>query len=94
MHNEELLSEITSLLSLNFEHNIKNKLENSKLAEHFQESYSLIDDLNVTILQNNIETAAARRYHEGKWICKLKTLAPHDLNIEIGDCAKDMYNFY
>ena len=40
------------------------------------------------VLQNNIKTAAARRYHEGKWICKLKTLAPHGLNTEIGDYAK------
>ena len=48
----------------------------------------------VIILQNNIKTAAARRYHEDKWICKLKTLALHGLNTEIGDYAKEMYNFY
>ena len=48
----------------------------------------------VTILQNNIKTAAARRYHEDKWIGKLKYLAPHDLNTEIGDYVKKMYNFY
>ena len=58
----------------------------------FREYYKI--DLNVTILQNNIKTAAARRYHEDKWICKLKTLAPHGLNTEIGDYAKEMYNFY
>ena len=29
-----------------------------------------------------------------KWICKLKILAPHGLNTEIGDYAKEMYNFY
>ena len=81
-------------MSLNFEHNIKNRPENRKLAENFHESFNLIDDLNVTILQNSIETAAARRYHQNKWICKLKTLAPHDLNVEIGDCAKEMYSFY
>ena len=33
-------------------------------------------------------------YHEDEWICKLKTLAPHGLNTEIGDCAKQMHNFY
>ena len=49
----------------------------------------------MTILQNNIKpAAAARRYHEDKWICKLKTLASHGLNTEIGDYAKEMYNFY
>ena len=34
------------------------------------------------------KTAATRMYHEDKWICKLKTLAPHGLNTEIGDYAK------
>ena len=71
----------------------KNRPDNSELAKHFLENQNLIDDLNVTILQNNIKTAAARRYHEDKWICKLKTLAPNDLNTEIGDYAKEMYNF-
>ena len=68
--------------------------DNSELAKHFHENHNLIDDLNVTILQSNIKTAATRRYHEDKWICKLKTLAPHGLNTEIGDYAKEMYNFY
>ena len=66
----------------------------SKHAKHFHESHNLNNDINVTILQNNIKTAAARRYHEDKWICKLKHLAPHGLNTEIGDYAKEMYNFY
>ena len=73
---------------------IKNKPGNSELAKHFREIHNLNNDLNVTILQNNIKTAAAPRYHEDKWICKLKTLAPHDLNTEIGDYAKEMYSFY
>ena len=64
------------------------------LQKNFHESHNLNDDLNVTILQNNIKTAVARRYFEDKWICKLKTLAPDVLNIEIGDYAKEMYNFY
>ena len=64
--NEELLSEITPLLSLKFEHDIKNRPGNSKFAKRFHESYNLIDDLNVTILQNNIEIVAALRYHEMK----------------------------
>ena len=36
-----------------------------------------------------MKTAAARRYHGEKWICKLKTLAPLGLNTEIGDYAKE-----
>ena len=70
---------------------IINRPDDSELAKYFNESHNLKDDLNVTILQNNIKTAAARRYHESKWICKLETLAPYT---EIGQYAKKMYNFY
>ena len=72
-------------------YDIKNRPDNSELAKHFYESNNLNNDLNVTILQNNIKTAATRRYHEDKWICKLKSLAPHGLNT---DSAKEMYSFY
>ena len=89
-HTGEQLSERFS----KHRYDIKNRPDNSELAKHFHESHNLNNDLNVTILQNNIKTAAARRYHEDKWICKLKTLAPHGLNTEIGDYAKEMYNFY
>ena len=43
-----------------------------RTCKHFHENHNINDDLNVTILQNNIKTAAARRYHEDKWIYKLK----------------------
>ena len=64
-------------------YDIKDRPDNSELAKHFHEIHNLNDDLNVTILQNNIKTAATRRYHDDKWICKLKTLAPHGLNTEL-----------
>ena len=70
-----------------YPYNIRNKSDNSELAKHFHENQDLNDALNVTMLQNNIKTAAARRYHEDKQICKLKFLAPHGLNTEIGDYA-------
>ena len=57
-------------------YDIKNRPDNSELAKHFHESHNLNDHCNVTILQNNIKPAAALRYHEDKWICKLKPLAP------------------
>ena len=65
---------------------------NGELAKHFHEIHNINDTLNVTILQN--KTATARSYHEDKWICKLKTLAPHALNTETVDYVKEMYNFY
>ena len=73
---------------------IKNRPENSELVKHFHKSHNLNDNLNVNILQNNIKTVAARRYHKDTLNCKLKTLALHGLNIEIGDYVKEMYNFY
>ena len=62
-------------LLLQHRYGIKSRAGNSELAKHFHKSHNLNDYLNVTILQNNVKTAAARRYHEYKWICKLKTLA-------------------
>ena len=80
-HTGEQLSERFS----KHHYDIKNRPDNSELAKHFHESHNSNDHLNITILQNNIKTAAARRYHEDKWICKLKRLAQHGLNSEIGD---------
>ena len=56
------------LLERFFKHryNIKDRLDNSELAKHFHGSHNLINNFNVTILQNNIKTAATRRYHEDK----------------------------
>ena len=75
-------------------YDIKNRPDNSELSNHFHENHNLSDHLNITILESNIKTAVARRYHEDKWICKLKTLARNGLNTEIGYYAKEMYNFY
>ena len=47
-------------------YDIENRPDNSELAKHFHENYNLNDDLNVTILENNIKTAATQRYHEDK----------------------------
>ena len=89
-HTGEQLSERFS----KHRYDVKNRPYNSELKNIFTKVIISDDDLNVTILQNNIKTAATWRYHVNKWISKLKTLAPHGLNTEIGDCAKEMYNFY
>ena len=41
-----------------------------------------------------MKTTTEGRFYGNKWICRLKTLALHCLNTEIGDYAKEMYNFY
>ena len=89
-HTGEQLSELIS----KHRYDTKNRPDNNELAKHLHESRNINDNLNVTILQKNIKTAAAQRYHEDKSICKLKTLVPHDFNTEIADYAKKTYNFY
>ena len=81
-----------ALLQTSLQH--EKQTRQQQTCKHFHESCNINDNLNVTILSNNIKTAATRRYHEDKWICKLKTLAPHGLNSKTGEYAKEMYNFY
>ena len=65
----------TALLQTSLRH--QKQITQQQPAKYFHESHNLIDDPDVTILQTNIKTAAAQRYHVDKWICKLKTLAPN-----------------
>ena len=69
---------------------IINRPDNSELVKCFRENHNINDNYHETTLQNNIKTAAAQGYQEDKWICKLKTSAPHGLNTEICDYAKRM----
>ena len=73
---------------------VKNRPDNSELAKHFHESHNINVNFNANILQNNFISEAARRNHEDKWICKLKTLAAHGLNTKVDGYAKEIYNFY
>ena len=70
------------------------KILKQKSTLIYRKNRLLSDYLNhyviVTIVQSNIKIAAARRYHEDKWICKLKTLVLHGLNTEISEYAKEM----
>ena len=71
--------------------------DNSELAKHHHmndNNHDVNDNLNLTILQNNIKITAARSYHEDKRICRLNTISPYDLNTEIGDYAKGLKNLF
>ena len=81
-HKEEQLSECFC----KHLYDIKNRSDSSELAKHFHQSHNINDNLNITIIQNNIKTAAAWSYHENK--CRLKTLALYGLNTEIDDYAE------
>ena len=45
---------------------LQTSLRHQKQVRHFHKGHNLNDDLNVTILENIITFAAARRYHEDK----------------------------
>ena len=51
---------------------IKNRLNNSEFAKHFHESHNTNDNLNITILQNNIKTAAAQNIMSKKEVLHLR----------------------
>ena len=57
-HTGEQLSECFS----KHRYDIKNRPDISEIAKHFHESHNINNNLNVSILQNNIKSAAARRY--------------------------------
>ena len=59
-HTEEQLSECFS----KHRYDINNMPGNSEFEKHFHESHNMNDNLNVTILQNNIKTAAAQSIME------------------------------
>ena len=59
-HTEQQLSECFS----KHRYDINNMPDNSEFEKHFHESHNMNDNLNVTILQNNIKTAAAQSIME------------------------------
>ena len=67
-HTEEKLSECFSKHSVD----IKNRPNNSEFAKHFYESHNTNDNLNITILQNNIKTAAAQNIMSTKEVLHLR----------------------
>jgi hypothetical protein len=53
-----------------------------------------IDDMEVMILQTGLSSEAERLFFEDKWICRLQTLQPTGINIDINQYAKNMYTSY
>ena len=75
-------------------YDIKNRPDNSELAEHFHKNHS-DGDMEVLILQSGLEKSKAQReYFEDKWICRLQTLQPTGININTNQYAKDMYTCF
>lgn len=75
-------------------YDIKNRPDNSELAEHFHKNHS-DGDMEVLILQSGLEKSKAQReYFEDKWICRLQTLQPTGINIHTNQYAKDMYTCF
>ena len=74
-------------------YDIKNRPNNSELAEHFHQNHSPTD-LEVTILKAGLESHESRKRAEDIWMCKLQTISPAGLNKDCGGYVKEVYKMY
>ena len=78
-------------------HDIKNRPDNSEIAEHFHENHD-VDDLRVMILQTGLSKSEEQReFYEDRWICRLQSLKEHNssgINKNKKFYAKEMYELF
>ena len=71
--------------------------DNCELTKHFHKNrHDFEKDLGVVILEQlqKNSTLQMRRYYEDRWICKLQTMQPNGINLDVGWYAKEMYTCY
>ena len=69
-----------------------NRPNNNELTKHLNSSkHNFERDLEISILKKDVPTLGLREYYEDKFICKLGTLQPNGLNVELNQYGKDMY---
>jgi len=72
-------------------YDIKNRPDNSELAEHFNKNHDINKDLEIYILETDIPNHQRRILLEDRWMCKLQTLQPTGMNKDGGSYLKEMY---
>ena len=72
-------------------YDIKNRPKQNELAAHCHNDHDIENDLEVFILDHGIPLLEHRKFLEDQYICKLQTLQPNGMNIDIGPYAKEMY---
>ena len=66
-------------------YDIKKRPGNSELAEHFHNDHNIESDLGAVILQQlKDDNPHARACYEDRWICKLQSLQPNGMNLDVG----------
>lgn len=71
--------------------------ENCELSEHFHKNgHDFEKDLGVVILEqlSKDSSSQALKHYEDRWICKLQTMQPNGINVDVGWYAKEMYTCY
>ena len=72
-------------------YDIKNRPKQNELAAHCHKNHDIENDLEVSILDYRIPLLEHRKFLEDQYFCKLQTLQPNGMNIDIGPYAKEMY---
>ena len=72
-------------------YDIRKRPQQNELAEHCHGTHDPEKDLEIYILEHGIPELGRRELLEDKYICKLQTMQPHGLNINIHSYAKEMY---
>ena len=72
-------------------YDINKRPQQNELAEHCHGTHDIQTDLEVSILDHGIPDAKQREFLEDIFICKLQTMPPHGLNVNIHSYAKEMY---
>ena len=72
---------------------IKNRPQQNELVTHCHKHkhHDTETDLEVFIIDHGIHLLGLRRLLEDKYICKLQTLYPNGMDVEIGPYAREMY---
>ena len=75
----------------------KRRPENCELSDHFHKhQHDFEKELGVVILEQlpKNSTSQVRKHYEDRWICKLQTMQPNGINLDVGWYAKEMYTCY
>jgi len=76
-------------------YDIKKRPGNSELAEHFHNDHNIETDMGVVVLQQlKDDNPHARIHFEDRWICRLQSLQPKGINLDVGGFAREMYSCY
>ena len=71
-------------------YDIKNRPKQTELTTHCEKDHN-IEDLEIFILDHGLHELNHRKQIEDKFICRLQTLQPTGMNIDLGPYAKEMY---